>query len=64
MVTLTGRRVLIVEDDYLLASDLAQSLQKMGAIILGPSPTLSLAEPYCGMAEAAVLDINLRGDTV
>ena len=63
---LAYRRVLIVEDEYFLANDMAQALQKLGADIVGPVPTrdkalaLLQAEPV----DAAVLDINLRGQTV
>ena len=32
-----GRYILIVEDDYLIATDIAVSLEAMGAHILGPA---------------------------
>lgn len=57
-------RVLIVEDDYFLASELAAFLQDVGASVLGPvsqsEHALRLAteqEPDC-----VLLDINLRGE--
>jgi DNA-binding response OmpR family regulator len=61
--SLAGRRVLVVEDEYLLADDMAQALRKLGAEVVGPVPTTDKAlalldsEPIDG----AVLDINLRG---
>ena len=33
---LGGRRVLVVEDEYYIASDTARALQGAGALILGP----------------------------
>ncbi len=63
---LAYRRVLIVEDEYFLADDMAQVLQRFGAHVVGPVPSIDKAlalladEPV----DAAVLDINLRGQTV
>ena len=34
--TLQGCHVLIVEDEYLLASELSAALQEAGAIVIGP----------------------------
>lgn len=65
--TLRGRRVLVVEDEYLIASDLAMLLQDLGATVIGPvgSVTEALAlladEPAL---DAAILDINLRTEKV
>ena len=61
--TLKGRRILVVEDDYLIAEDVREELQKAGAIVAGPVPSVSEAlrllegEPSL---DAAVLDVNLR----
>ncbi len=63
---LAYRRVLIVEDEYLLADDMAQALRKFGADVVGPVPSTDKAlallaeEPV----DAAVLDINLKGQMV
>jgi DNA-binding LytR/AlgR family response regulator len=59
-----GRRVLIVEDEYLLAADLARYFKEMGAIVLGPAPSIDAAESEIGRADAAVLDIDLNGEKV
>ena len=40
---LRGRHVLVVEDDYFLATDLAATLSAAGAKVLGPVPTLQAA---------------------
>jgi hypothetical protein len=34
--SLTGRRVLVVEDDYILAQDLLEELLRWGAEVMGP----------------------------
>lgn len=59
-----GRRILIVEDEFLLASDLAQFFSTLGAEILGPAPSRELAWQYLPMAEVALLDLNLNGEMV
>jgi PAS domain S-box-containing protein len=60
---LTGHRILVVEDDYYLASDTARALKGAGAEVLGPCPNEERARE--AMAEAtptgAVLDLNLGG---
>jgi len=60
---LSGRRVLVVEDDYYLASDAAAALRGAGAEVLGPCPdaqtTFDLLERTA--PTHAVLDLNLGG---
>ena len=59
-------RVLIVEDEYFLATDLEESLRLEGAEIVGPIYELSqaLAQANEDGFDAAVIDINLRGQYV
>ena len=56
---LAGKRILLVEDEYFIASDLKRALQKAGAHVLGPvgvlDAGLALAEQP---VDAAVLDPN------
>lgn len=65
---LTGRRLLIVEDEYLIAADLASVLESLGAAVTGPAGTLAealtLVETEGDRLDAAVLDVNLGGDRV
>ena len=64
---LAGRRVLIVEDEYFIADDLAQVLTRFGAEIVGPVATRDGALSLLATAESvdlAVLDINLRSESV
>ncbi|AWN51090.1 PAS domain S-box protein [Methylobacterium sp. 17Sr1-1] len=58
---LTGRRVLVVEDDYYLATDAARALRGAGAEVLGPCATEAdaRAELVEQRPDAVVVDINL-----
>ena len=64
---LTGKRVLVVEDEALVAMLVEDELRDAGAEVLGPAPTvdhaLRLIEAAAadGGISAAVLDINLGG---
>ena len=61
---LRDRRILIVEDEYLVAMSLAEALQDAGSIVLGPVPSVDKAikkiesEPHI---DGAVVDVNLGG---
>lgn len=60
-------RILVVEDEYFVAADLAQALKGAGAEVVGPVPTdgEALALLASGaQVDGAVLDINLRGELV
>lgn len=64
---LSSRRILVVEDEYLIAMDIARSLERKGATILGPAGSLTDAMPLASRESdiaCAVLDINLRNETV
>src|SRR3954468_4038639 len=62
-----GRRILVVEDDWLIVADLVQELEASGAHVIGPIPTLELAlkkvDAMPDMA-GAILDVNLQGQMV
>lgn len=61
---LAGLRVLIVEDEMLLAMDYEAMLQREGCIVIGPVPreakALALIENE--RPDVAVLDLNLNGE--
>ncbi|TJX01027.1 MAG: response regulator [Mesorhizobium sp.] len=61
---LRGVRILIVEDDWVLAGDLAKYFGNMGAVVLGPAATVEHASMHTELAEAAILDVNLNGRRV
>ncbi len=61
---IAGRRVLVVEDDYMLATDLAGMLSDRGAEVIGPVANVAaaLAHVHEGL-DAAVLDFRLGEET-
>lgn len=64
---LQGRRILVVEDEYFLADDVRDALTQAGAEVLGPAPSVEEAAALIAQEariDAAVLDVNLRGDLV
>ena len=62
--TLSGRRVLVVEDEYYLADDLVRALRARGADVVGPMPSLerAVAAASSEAIDFAVIDLNLKGD--
>ncbi len=58
-----GLRVLIVEDEYFIAREIADALQHGGAMVVGPAGNLEKALHIIGKTDVdvAVLDINLGG---
>lgn len=65
--TLRGCRILVVEDEYLLADELRTELDEAGAIVLGPAGALDDALALIRSEQeidGAVLDVNLAGEPV
>ena len=58
---LTGRYILVVEDEYLIASEIKRWLLTAGAIVVGPVPSVDGALDLIAdhRPDAAVLDVNL-----
>jgi DNA-binding NtrC family response regulator len=65
---LRGRCVLLVEDEYMIAFDLAQWLEELGMQVIGPAASvadaLQLIKANGDKIDGALLDINLRGERV
>jgi len=63
---LTGKRVLLVEDEVLIAEMVVDMLEGLGATVIGPATSLETGLSLAGSEEidAAVLDVNLRGKRI
>ena len=65
--TLHGCRILVVEDEYMLAADLEMELLDAGAIVLGPFGAIETTlEFICTeqQIDGAILDVNIRGEMI
>ena len=61
-----GNRILVVEDEPLVAMNLSTSLAELGFHVVGPYSTLAKAAAAAAETEvdAALLDVNLSGKVV
>lgn len=59
-------RILVVEDEFLIATELDNTLRKAGYQVVGPVPNVSAALQMLKRErpDAAVLDLNLEGQLV
>ena len=67
LATLTSRRILVAEDEYMTAEEVATVLAEAGAEVFGP--VVSVADALRVVAaedgiEGALLDVNLRGEAI
>ena len=65
-VSQSSWRVLLVEDEFLIAEDLASTLSAAGATVIGTAYTVAAALRLIesgGALDGAVLDVNLKGET-
>ena len=62
MDIIAGKKILVVEDEALVAAALVDTLTSLGAEIVGPAATLARAFAIAEDAtiDAAILDVNLR----
>jgi CheY-like chemotaxis protein len=61
---LHNRRVLVVEDEYLIATTLQEWLENAGFVVVGPVPSVEKALKLIDsetVINAAVVDVNLGG---
>jgi CheY-like chemotaxis protein len=63
---LVGLRILVVEDEFLVALELEQLLGGRGCQVVGPAPSVGRALALLGVerVDAAVLDVNVDGGRV
>ena len=64
--TLRGRRVLLIEDEPLVALDMESELMSLGLDVVGPASNVAAASRLIdeGGFEVALLDANLHGQSV
>ena len=65
-MSLASRRILVVEDDMMIAVLIEEVLQELGCVVVGPVGKLDAALHLAGSEtlDAAVLDVNIRGSEV
>ena len=65
-IDLIGKHVLVVEDDYLQASNITLALEDQGSDVIGPFPDLesSLLNLETARIDVAVLDIHLGKELI
>jgi DNA-binding response OmpR family regulator len=63
---LTGKKILLVEDEVLIAEMVVDMLEGLGATVIGPATSLETGLSLAGSEDidAAVLDVNLRGKRI
>ena len=61
---LGGRRILIVEDEWLVAQDMGDMVEELGGAVVGPAGKLAqgLALAQSEELAGAILDVNLNGE--
>jgi CheY-like chemotaxis protein len=66
MSVVAGKRILVVEDEFLISAMVEDMLTELGAEIVGPAATISKALSLAEAADidAALLDINVRGSRI
>ena len=63
---LEGCKVLVVEDEFLVAMLIQEFLEEAGCVVAGPIPRVAEAVEAAGRDayDAAVLDVNLAGERI
>jgi CheY-like chemotaxis protein len=63
---LSGLRVLVVEDDFLIAMDIKEAIERLGGQVVGPTGRLEQAQDLARreVFDAAILDVKLDGDVI
>ncbi|WP_040678401.1 response regulator [Rhizobium mesoamericanum] len=64
---IAGLRILVVEDEYMLANELRNELEQEGAVVIGPVGRLEIAFELLeseGQIDSAILDVNVGDDDV
>lgn len=66
MPWLKGKRILVVEDEALIAVMVEDMLMELGSHVVGPAGTIEAALELARQEtiDAAVLDVNVRGERI
>jgi DNA-binding NtrC family response regulator len=66
MTQLDGLRVLVVEDEMLIAAEMEATLEDLGCQVVGPYGRIgeALDALHDTAVDAAVLDVNVRGEMI
>lgn len=66
MAGLKGKRILVVEDEALIAVMVEDMLAELGSVVVGPAAAIddALALVQTEAIDAAVLDVNVRGERI
>jgi CheY-like chemotaxis protein len=65
--SLTGRRILVIEDEYFIAEDIARELKLLGAQVVGPVGEIEQAANIVQAniaLDGAIIDINLHSEMI
>lgn len=64
MSPLAGKRILVAEDEYLVAGFIEDVLQELGAVVVGPVDRVreGVALAREEVLDAAILDVNLNNE--
>ena len=60
---LVGKAVLVVEDEAIIAMEMAEAVESAGGTVLGPAPSVEAAMTLLGehpQIDAAILDVRLQ----
>jgi CheY-like chemotaxis protein len=66
-IALQGRRILVVEDEYMIAEEVVADLAGAGVDVLGPVPSVSNALDLivaADLIDGALLDVNLGAEPI
>lgn len=60
---LFGKRILVLEDEFLIALEASEALEDFGATVVGPAHDIETALELVrsSVIDAALLDVNIRG---
>jgi two-component SAPR family response regulator len=62
---LAGRRILVIEDEFLIAMEVSQMISDLGGEVVGPSSSVAIAEDLLvnSTVDGAVVDVRLGRET-